>query len=261
MRCGAAVDLSKPTCGSCGVALDADGDAVPDALDRLIEQKARAMISAEKEEAKAAEERRVARERAEEEAKQRKEDESSLSMYERFLAMNEDAHVGRWHLPAWLGGAFVAAALLIGGVMLPSCGESALGRSIVAGHLMCPSKCPTCRGPGRVFTWHESGSSGEGDVSTQLCHNDVVDIDSMQWSAVSSQEDGVLKPYVLSLWWSALFDALLVAFVLFLVGPFAAAHFARKSHAEDRDRYAERIADLRRKLARPPEKPSVGYRG
>lgn len=254
------MDLSKSACAACGVALDADGDGVPDVLDRLIEQKARAIIAAEKDEARASAERQAAKARAEEQEKERKEDERSLAMYRRLLSSHGETRIGPWHLPPWLAGGFVAVALLLGGVMLPTCGESAAGRSLLSAHIMCPSRCPTCRGPGRIFTWHESGSSGEGDVSTQLCHNDVVDIDSMQWSAVSLQQDGVLAPYVLSMWWSALFDALAVALLLFAIGPFVAARVARKSHGEDGVRYAERIRELERKLARPDEPPSRGYR-
>ncbi len=254
--CGAAIALDRPACAACGAPIDADGDGVPDALAKMIEDKARALIAEEKkresDEAAAtarAEAARVAREL-------KRTDEARLARMRDALQENSGKPRPVWHLDGPLTLTLACVALLIGGVLFPACLEPMAGRSLVAAQVFCPGVCAGCRGPGRVFTWHESGGSYEGNVSTQLCHNATVDIDRITWMDVTSRQDSDLAPYRLTLWSSVPLDAAIVFLVLLAVGPFWFGRMRTRSLGEERRLLAAEIEGLERNLAagaRPPQ--------
>jgi hypothetical protein len=247
-RCNAPLDLSKPACTSCGLPVD-------EVFGKMIEDKARALLAAEKQREKddAAEASRLAAQRGVEE--QRAKDERLLqSLY----AMQEtSARTPRrvWHLSkAWFV-FFAIVAAIIGGVCFPACIEPWSGHSMVAGRLFCPSVCPTCHGPGRVFSWHETTGSGDTDVATQVCHNGTIDIDALTWSDVTSRQDGDLKPYRLTLWTSAPVDFAILFVLLILFGPFFAARMHNKTLERQRRLAEEGIDRLSAKLNIAPRAP------
>ncbi|MEO6575268.1 MAG: hypothetical protein ABIP89_15590 [Polyangiaceae bacterium] len=233
LRCRAPVDLSARACSACGTLLDADGDGVPDVLAQMVEDKARALLASER--AREIEETAATAARAERAAAAElarvtlANDRASLEDYRERLAANRAKGRGRWYVDRSLVSVMAVAALLVGVGLLPACGEPVvLGQSLLAGRLLCPEVCPGCRGPGRVFTWQEN----ESDVATQLCHNDVVDIDRLRWADVDGGQDKELKPFRLSLWTSVPIDFALVFVGLFAVLPFFAAR-VRKRRLDD----------------------------
>lgn len=227
----------------------------PDALAKMVEDKARALLAADRAQA-------VADEKAEQQRKELAETRYTLERSREKYEQNDNAKRRPWFLDKRVFTLIAVASVLLGALMMPGCVEPIIGRSLVAGSLLCGSTCKTCRGPGRVFTWHESGGSYEGNVSSQLCHNADVDIDRMTWQDVDNEDDKALLPYRLSLWSSVLLDAPLVFVVLFLFFPFAAARVRNKYLARERIELEEKISDCERRLAAadPPKVAAGAYR-
>ncbi|WP_437913821.1 hypothetical protein WME73_46535 [Sorangium sp. So ce302] len=233
---------------------------MPDVLAKMIEDKAREVVAMEKRREEEAV-REAARAQAEKAAgEERIADESRLAR----LRDRHDASLGTvptmWYASRVVLVLFALLAALIGGCMFPACVEPMIGRSIMAASVFCPSVCQGCRGPGRVFTWHESGTWAEADVSVELCHNRAVDIDRLTWSDVSHREDQDLAPYRLTRWASVPVDVGLVLLVLLLAGPFVAAALRTRELERKRSAWEAEIDALERKLGlggtrRPGDSP------
>lgn len=203
LHCNAPIDLSKLACSTCGVPLDADGDGIPDVLAKMIEDKARALLAGEEEREREAVEQAELKAAETAEVERRAENESSLAslLRERDRNVLEPRRV--WYMNAELVVLFAFLAAIVGGIVFPACVEPSVGQSMVASQLFCPTVCPSCKGPGRIFTWHlnriSSSGNYKGNVSTQLCQNAQVDIGLLTWMEVSHREDKDLAPYRLTL--------------------------------------------------------------
>lgn len=245
LNCKAKITLDTETCAACGTKIDADGNGVPDALEKMVEEKARALIASEKQREANDQAQTRRDEEASAKAKERKEDETELEWLK--LKQKEDENEPRrsWYLSKGWAIFFAACALVIGGIIFPACAEPISGRSFIAGKVFCPGVCPTCRGPGRIFTWHETSASYEGNVSRQLCHNDVVDIDKMQWTDSDKEE---YAAYRLTLWSSVPVDWALVFGVFGVFGPFLVARMRNKFYRDEVESRGAKIVALERKL-------------
>jgi hypothetical protein len=267
LRCNAPVDLARPTCASCGHPLDADGDGMPDAIGKLVEDKVREAVAAERERAASAarETDRVAKAEAAsaEIAKQRA---LLKTARERLAAMRraiEETHAE----PRRIAILSRALAVLVLVLTIPvagctaGCVEPLVGRPLVAGRVFCPGHCDGCRGPGRIFEWSEStnGDSPE-NVATQLCHNPSFDLEAITWMDVSNLDDPNKKPYRLTLWANFLVDLPIVFAVLLAIAPFVAGWMQRRGLV-NRGRGLTReaaaaeteIAQLEARLGKPVE--------
>jgi hypothetical protein len=259
VRCSAEIDLAAEICATCGTPIDTDGDGMPDAVAKLVEDKVREALEARdraaaKATAEANERAREARERDERVQRQeyaRREVESlrgNLASVEAELESLETSRGPLYHVNGWLSTVLLACAVLVGGVAFPACIEPMANHSLFGAALFCPQVCDGCRGPGRIFTWHESSAGYEGNVSTQLCHNPQVDVESLTWMEVTNREEGDLKPYRLTLWSSVPPDTALVAVLLFASVPFIAGRAARRSRAMRRVVLVARRDHLARQL-------------
>jgi len=239
LKCGSKLDLSAEVCAVCGTLLDADGDGLPDALGELVERKARAIVEAER--------AKLAAPAAPPKLDERGSKQERLATCRRDLERNRAAP-----RPAWLMNRVGLASILllgfvVGGIMLPACGEPLIfERSLVAAPLLCPMVCEGCSGPGRIFTWHESSSSYEGNVSTQLCTTPKVNVSALGWVDVTQREEKDLKPYRLTLWASVPFDFALVACALSLIAPFWFAILRKKLLAREQARLEAQLQTLER---------------
>jgi hypothetical protein len=256
-QCGGPNDDAVARCIYCDALLAAP--TLPASIDALIEQKARAILqeTRAKDEARAsfigllarrvARLAREAREEAERHAslaKARVALEDMRRRLDRALAQRP----GLLYMSKGLTLLVAVFAFLLGGIVFPSCVEPGMDRSLVAARLLCPAECDGCRGPGRIFTWHESSGGSEGNVSVQLCHNTRVDVDALAWSEVAARSDADLKPYRLTLWTSVPLDTGIVFAALMLVVPFLAGRARRRGVARDRAAYAEGVARLEAKM-------------
>lgn len=266
IACQAPIDLAAKHCGACGVAIDADGDGVPDVLAKMIEDKARALLASERAreaEAAAAAGKAKASEDAATAAR------AALASYRAELASARDGLEANLRKPRSLFFVnklvvtiIVLLSLVVGAAIFPGCVEPIAGRTVIAGPLLCPGRCAGCRGPGRVFTWHESGGSYEGNVSAQICHNAEVDVDRMTWQD-GATDDTKLVAYRVSMWWSVPLDFALVLVVLFLLFPLYAARFRAKQIANERIVFEGIITTNEALLARldPRRAEPQTYRG
>lgn len=271
-KCGGPASHAAERCLYCGAVLDAPVAATE--LDALIEQKARAVLQQERDAAAALRSRDEARSSllgvlsarsARLSAEARRQDAAkaelakarvSLGDMQRRLERANAERPGLLRL-TWPLAVFAAiVACLVGGIILPACIEPLMGRSLVAAQLLCPGECDGCRGPGRIFTWHESSSGYEGNVSTQLCHNRMVDVDALPWMEVSSHEDDSLKPYRLTMWASVPLDAGIVFVATMLVVPVLAGRGRRRTVARQRVTYAEAVERLEATIAAMEKAPS-----
>jgi len=239
LKCGCKLDLSAEICAVCGTPLDADGDGLPDVLGELVERKARAIVEAERAKLGAP-------------AAPSKRDESAVKQ-ERLATCRRDLERNRATArPMWLMnrlglGAILIFGFVVGGIMLPACGEPLIWeRSLVAAPLLCPIVCEGCSGPGRIFTWHERSNTYEGNVSTQLCTTPKVDVSALRWIDVTEREEKDLRPYRLTLWASVPFDFALVVSVLSLIAPFWFASVRKKLLAREQSRLEAQLQTLER---------------
>lgn len=258
LKCRAPIDLGAKSCAGCGAPLDADGDGVPDVLAKMVEDKARGLLAAERAAAAAEAERKAAEERAVLSAKELAQDRRTLVE----LRELREAHALKkpkvWHSNAAITFLFGVIAIVLGGVLFPACVEPMAGRTVLAGPLFCSSVCASCRGPGRVFTWHTSGGGYEGNVSAQLCHNDAIDVEKLTWQDVNDDDDPKVKPYRLSMWASVPLDFVLVFALLSIFAPFLLGRFRTKELVKVAAELDARIDHLERKLAAPPPVPGGG---
>lgn len=218
LHCNAAITLIDTECPSCGRSLDANADGVPDALERLIESKARALIAQQKAEEQAAIEAtararadaaaRAERQRlaAEQEAARRRPAEqlaAELALRKREiveitakLRVNEATPFRRLFFPIWLSIPLFALSILFG-LFAMGC-EGYLGHSI-SGPLFCRYACDTCEGPGRVEVISSSGTSN-GTTSTSYEWTQTCNVQFRDGGAADRAEPTAADRH-LSMWW------------------------------------------------------------
>jgi hypothetical protein len=239
LKCGSKLDLSAECCPACGTPLDADGDGVPDALDALVERKARAIVAAEQ--AKLVPLATAAPAPVVEDSTRKR------ATFAAFLERNRTAARPLWLMNSRVLWTILIVGFVLGGTLLPACAEPLVfERSLVAASLLCPQVCAGCRGPGRIFTWHESSNSFEGNVSTQLCQAPAVDVNALSWSDVTAREDKDLQPYRLTLWSSVPFDFALVLLPLLVFAPFLFARLSKTALAKEQLLLEKKLLELER---------------
>jgi hypothetical protein len=272
VRCGGPIELSKKHCAHCGVPLDADQNGVPDAIEQLIEDKARAIVAADR--AREQHELQAQRERKEREQREQREREERTQR-EQYERERHDRLLGElsyarqtlettrrtprriWALSR---GGVVAIALLalMLGVPFSCVAQGISGRSL-AGEVLCSRVCEGCSAPARVFSWTRTRDGNRSEHSRTLCSHPSVDLQQLTTAQVSDEPryDAIELPRWLET---------LVAFELwFLAGlagmPFLFAWFERKRLADDERRLTSEIATLLRALAADtPPTPRQLYR-
>jgi hypothetical protein len=208
-KCSATLDLSLATCSTCGAAIDSDGDGLPDAIAALIEKKARAIVAEEKEREAAEAARRAADEAARQAEHAAREAEEAakadlLQTNEQLASTRADLERNeRQPRPLWVVSRMRMLLLLVVsfvGSCFVSCGaETLAGRSVFAGSVFCPHVCDGCRGPGRIFTWHQSTNNQDDSVYIQLCHNPRESIDGLSHGDLFLRQDELKNaPYEMS---------------------------------------------------------------
>jgi len=244
LKCGAPIDLSRPTCASCGTPVDADGNGIPDVLDKLVEKKVSSML---------AQAGGGARAPANPAPAGMSGDESRDLHRDLERCQQEIAHILQQPQPRWLLGwprllLLLVLSVGIGGVLVTHIVEAiVLDRSLVAASLFCPGRCQGCSGPGRIFTWHVKSTNYEGNVSVQLCTNPQIDISRLsKLDVVHPKAD--LEPYQLSLWTSFLCNSVLAFAILILIGPLLFAWLRQRSLDSDRRRLERMVARLQARI-------------
>jgi hypothetical protein len=254
VRCGGAIELSQKHCGHCGVPLDADRNGVPDAVERLLEEKARAMVEeARLRERREQQEQREHEERTEREQREREQHEKLVrELTEAREALEKVRRSPRrtWALSRF-GAGIIAFFTLIIGLPLTFAAGAISGRSL-PGEVLCRTVCEGCSAPGRVFSWTTISGGGRSGHSRTLCTNPAVDVERIDWS--EANDEALHTAYELPGWQEGLF-----AFaVWFLLGaavlPVVYMRFERQGLAMEEGRLTELVASLERTLhatARP----------
>jgi hypothetical protein len=254
LKCGQPIDLSQKTCAACATPVDADGNGLPDALDKLVEAKVNTMLHDERKQLDA--EQRVLAVRAALRGGDAAHADPAreLGLCRERLAQNLAEPRRRWRMGAGHLGLLVLVSLFVGGVLLTNVVEKIiLGRSILAADLCCPSACAGCTGPGRIYSWHRRSTNYEGNYSIQLCNNPQVDIAKLTAMDVATQEDKDLAPYRLTLWTSFLINTALSLLFLVAFAPFFFAWLRRRGLEGERTFLEYEIRSLEARLARPDD--------
>jgi hypothetical protein len=240
LHCGAAIDLSAATCAACGTLLDADGDGVPDVLAKMIDDKARQLV-AEARETQAIEAAAAARAIATRQIETARRD--ALVESREKLEAARVAPRPRWML-GQLGLFAIAMGTLLGTTVV-FLGESLVGRSPIAGSLLCPAACEGCRGPSVIHTWKVNDS----DAMIQICQNPVVDLGTVTRSEAIDADGNRLRPYRLSLFANTLLYLLSATGLLFLAVPLLAARSNRRLLDSEMSRLRAEIERLEAEAA------------
>jgi hypothetical protein len=231
--------------------MDADGNGIPDALDKLVEQKVKKMLDGAMQGAAGTASAGNRYAGSDGTRNDQSEPLRELEQYRELLAKNRAQP-----RPGWLLGTsrlvlLVALSLGIGGVLLTQTLETIiLERSLVAATLFCPSTCPGCSGPGRIFSWHVRSNRSESNVATQICNNPQVDVAKLTKLDVVQREDGDLLPYRLTLWTSFLCNSVLAFLGLLALGPLVFAWLRRRSLRHERIVLELRIRHLEARVNR-----------
>lgn len=217
--CSGPVSASEAQCPRCGRAVDADGNGLPDDLDRKVQQSVKkALHEAKAEEA---------------EAKARQDRKRQADTVRLRLQLNQESPRSFFGL-AWRRGrnTFLAMFFLFAvGVVIPArLLLSATAGSTPAGLVWCPLQCPECHGPGHIFMWRYRGPwhSNKGRMGTALvCHNPNFDVDRATWLDVSRQNDS-LQPYIVHGFVAYLVDSVGLALVFAILRSFIGTSRALK---------------------------------
>jgi hypothetical protein len=220
-KCGAEAPEAATFCARCGAAM---GGAGEHALEQLIDERAKAIVAAEraleaKTEADAVQER--------EREQRRSELEADAASARKALAENaaEPATVvgsvaRSMRRVAWLAlgiGLFPGIGLMIHLFLIPAFGSSPAG-------VVCPLVCDGCSPSARTFSWNFRGSyhSENGRMGYAfVCKNPKIDVDRLSvsdiWNRKTNEE---LQPYMLSSFLSWMCEVLVCcAFATLALGP------------------------------------------
>lgn len=275
-HCHAPIGLADLTCSSCGQSLDANGDGLPDPLEKLIEAKARSLLEEQKAEERAAlQEQAIAQAEAELElARQRAAEQraaeiaaakTELEQLEHALEKNEAQPYPRVYFPWPAPVGLIVACLLFGFVAMGF--EGSLDASL-SGRLFCGMVCQECRGPGRVFSWHPYETPTESTTDwVQVCDNPTVDVEHMPLSGPPVEHEflynygtGKLERYRLSMWWGFPVYVLGSFLLGIVVLPFVAARVRRGALRAERRTLQYRIELRQRLLEENGLERRAGYR-
>jgi hypothetical protein len=235
VRCRGPIELSQKHCGYCGVPLDADHNGVPDAVEQLIADKARATVAADR----------------------TREEHGTLvrELTEARAALEKVRRTPRriWALSR-LSAGLIAFLTLFLSVPLTLAVEGLSERSL-AGDVLCRFVCEGCSAPARVVFWTSPRSGGRNSGhSRTLCSHPSVRV---EWVSNQPIYDWIELPW----WQEALFSYGQWCLTGLAVLPFAIAWVERKRLARDEIRLPAQIADLERTLAAAaPPTPSQHYR-
>jgi len=259
VQCGASIALTATFCSACGRAVDADKDGVPDALGKMIEDKARGILASERE-AEAAEKRRNAEEQ---ELKRVIEREGTVEQ-----SLRENLTVPRsWpalflHMLKWTTMAVAIIWLPLG--FIPHFIFGAIGYSPAG--LVCPLQCADCSAPGRAFSWGYKGPwhSEKGRMGYALvCTNPSIDVATIKDSDVRGTLNVPLQPYMMHGFIVYFAEGVIVAATFGLL--FALGRTSKKQVSIERERQAleAELASLKEQRVRLGGAPATegSYRG
>jgi hypothetical protein len=247
--CGAPVPQEATRCAACGRPTDADGDGVPDALDRLVEAKARAIL-AEERRAEAAEKARQEAESAQEELRGK---EQKLAKLAAVLEASASRSIFQILLQRIAVTALIAAVAWVPfGMMGHWLLFGLIGRS-PAGPVLCPMQCPTCAGPGRVFNFLGPGTCS-GECNYFICNNPEYDVDTLSYREVllHSRE---LETYEVNGLLLYVTEGAMVAVVAGLLAGLGARGNKRKLQGEAAKANAQ-LAEVRGRLLQTTTRPA-----
>jgi hypothetical protein len=242
VRCSGPIEISQKDCGHCGVPLDADQNGVPDAIEQLLEEKARAIVAADR-----------AREQREQQEQREREERDKLvrELSEARAALETVRRTPRriWALSANGVVATFFFVLLVG--MPFSCIAQGISERSLAGEVLCRWVCEGCSAPARVSGFLQGGRN---DYPRTYCTHPSVNV-----------EGGTNEPPYgwteLPFWQEQLFALGLWFLTGLAVLPFGLAWFERKRLARDERRLPAQIAELERTLAATePPAPAQHYR-
>ncbi|MFO0628215.1 MAG: hypothetical protein U0325_21760 [Polyangiales bacterium] len=223
-------------CPQCGRAADADGNGLPDALDKVVQTAAQNAVAAERA-------RTSTRRQQNDAANQRRLDVRALEVNLATPRTWWGVARGRFR-DTFLLMIFVMCTV---GMLPRMILASTLGFSL-AGPALCLVQCPACGAPGRAFSWNYRGSWQENKGrmgSAYVCENPVADPRGLSYPDVRSEPlNSALQPYIVHNFWIFVGDvvgwSLVVAALRALFGTRAALA------ALDTER-----ADLERRLRAP----------
>jgi hypothetical protein len=256
LRCGSPINLGQPTCAQCGTPLDADGNGVPDVLERLIEDKARAIVDAQREReaserAQAASYAAEQREHARDESNRR---DLADARGELEKAEAEKPPIYRFSTLTTM--AALALALTVG---LPATcvGEMIVGRP-AWGNTLCPYMCRDCRGPARIFSWRTITNGNMSNHTRALCSTSRLEADSIRPG--DAIDPGQFQDVELTDWLRIPLTILVLTLIGALLLPFASARFAERSLASRRRALENRIEHLERAIGPDPPTSNAPFR-
>lgn len=248
-HCGKPVDLSQKSCPHCGLLLDADHSGLPDALEKVIEQKARELIAADREKQEEDRATAAARAREDEKAKVLAEKRSARDAARQRLEAVRATPERGWKLTRNTLIASFVLAVMVG--MPGSCIAEDVSGVPAWGSLLCPAVCPDCRGPGRTVSWR---SSKTGDHSIALCHTQQVDIETIRGS--DAEKYGAIT---LSWWWRTPLTLFVLTLAWLVLLPFALGRGARRARRAELAELEAKVAGLSREVPEAAE-ASAPYR-
>lgn len=226
-------------CAACGRPTDADGNGVPDALDQLIETKAKGILAAER--------------KAEADVVEQKARVEEIAMLERSTASlaKQIEHNGRVSRSA----PAVFLSILKSALVVFTLGWVIFGFPIhlivfglatysPAGPVLCPLQCPTCEGPGRTFFWNSKGWDDNKGKSgwALLCHNPTYDADKVRWTEIRGDLNKPIQPYLVHGVLAFIVEGVLVTAI-------GSAVYALRRTGKQRRRLDEDYADFERRHA------------
>lgn len=246
-------------CNACGRPVDADRDGVPDALNKLIEERAVQAVERREQERAAAKEHqerltRLTAETAAVELALKQNEVLPRSWFGAFRHLSAVIGIGVFML--WLPFGFLFH-FIFGGIGVSP-----------AGPVLCPSHCDTCEGPGRAFAWNYKGSwqSNKGRMGYALvCHNKEINIDKLDWTEVRSEPlNTQLQPYMIHGVVAYFSEGLVLAPVIGITLGLALAGKKRVRYDAERVELLEkqrRLAEERASLTNGPVAEVATFRG
>jgi hypothetical protein len=218
-----------------------------DELERLIDERARAIVEKEK-----AERLLLAQEAAEKERAELDEEERRFVVLQQKNASQPRTLAGSWLLSARAGIVTAFFFCIFPGLLLHMFLFGAIGRSPAA--LACPYVCEGCTAHARVFSWNYEGNwhrqNGQMGYAF-ICANPVVDIDKLtEWDVVSDDAlNARLQPFMMSSVSSWGIEFVLLFPLGVLAAPLGTRRLRRTLEEEESiKRKLESIAERRRKL-------------